>query len=241
MKLITWNVNGLRAAAGKGFYEFIVAEEPDVICLQETKLGRNVLGPEIAGYHSFYNNAERNGYSGTAIFSKDSMLSVACGKDIEGRVIAAEFSRFYAVTAYAPNAGRGMDRKLEWNRSFLEFVRALDSKKPVMISGDLNAALTPLDVWTEELDGTPGYTEEEREGMRCLISAGFTDVYRYLNSRGHDYSWWSYQGRAKELDHGMRIDYWLLSDRIRNRVNSIRIDRSQKASDHAPLILDIAY
>ena len=134
-----------------------------------------------------------------------------------------------------------MDRKRVWNEYFLNRVKAIDERKPLMISGDLNAALTSLDVWSDALDGTAGYTKEEREDMKRLLSSGFTDVYRYLYRDGRDYSWWSYMNNAKENDHGMRIDYWLTSDRIRNRINSIAIDRSENASDHAPVLLDIAY
>lgn len=241
MKLITWNVNGIRAAIKKGFYEYIERRNPDIICLQETKLSRNVMPPEITGYHSFYNDAERNGYSGTAIFSKTEPIAVEYGDDAEGRLIIAEFVKFYIVTAYAPNSGRGMDRKRVWNEYFLNRIKALDERKPLMISGDLNAALTPLDVWSDALEGTAGYTKEEREDMKRLLSSGFTDVYRYLYRDGRDYSWWSYMNNAKEKDHGMRIDYWLTSDRIRNRINSITIDKSENASDHAPVLLDIAY
>ena len=241
MKLITWNVNGIRAASSKGFYEYIADKNPDIICLQETKLSLNALRPEISGYSSFYNDAERNGYSGTAIFSKTEPLSVEYGEDIEGRVIAAEFSRFIVVTAYAPNAGRGMDRKTQWDSYFLDFLRELDARKPLMISGDLNVARSSLDVYSDSLEGTSGFTAEERSDMERLLSCGFTDVYRYLYRNGQDYSWWSYMGGAKKKDMGMRIDYWLLSDRIKNRVNSIYIDKSPDVSDHAPVILDIAY
>ncbi len=240
MKFLTWNVNGLRAIMNKGFSEYIAIEKPDVIALQEVKMSADITPIELDGYVSFYNHAERKGYSGVALFSSTKPIAVIRDELGEGRVIALEFDRFYVLSVYAPNAGRGIERKTAFDSYLLDFFGTLDSKKPVIAGGDFNAARCDIDVYSPELDGKPGYTKEERADIERLFSASFTDVFRYLFPYDIQYTWWSYQARAREKNEGMRIDYIITSDRIRNRINNMIID-DVKGSDHAPLILDIAY
>ncbi len=240
MRFLTWNVNGLRAIINKGFREYIAAKKPDIVAIQEVKMSADIAAIELDGYYSFYNHAERKGYSGVALFTKERPNDVIRDELGEGRVIALEFDKYYALSVYAPNAGRGIERKTSFDSYLLELFKSLDSKKPIIAGGDFNAARCDIDVYSPELDGEPGYTKEEREDIERLFSSSFIDVFRYLFPYDIQYTWWSYKTRAREKNEGMRIDYIITSDRIKNRINNMMVDDAA-GSDHAPLLLDIAY
>lgn len=239
MRFLSWNVNGLRAIMNKGFREYIEAQNPDFIAIQEVKMSSDILPLELDGYYSFYNHAERKGYSGVALFSKVNPIDVLRDNKGEGRVIALELEKYYLLSVYAPNAGRGILRKTEFDSYLLDFFKALDSNKPIIAGGDFNAARCNMDVYSPDLDGLPGYTKEEREDIARLFSS-FTDVFRYLFPYDIQYTWWSYKSGARDRNEGMRIDYMITSERIKNRINNMIIDEVS-GSDHAPLILDIAF
>ena len=243
MKLISWNVNGLRAVLGKGFMDFFNSQDADVFCLQEIKLSEGQLDLDLPGYRCFWNYAQKKGYSGTAVFSKKEPLDVIRGKDDEGRICALEFDDFFVVDVYTPNSQDGLARlpfRLEWDAWFRSFVCDLDSRKPVLICGDLNVAHKEIDIKNPKANiRNAGFTIEERDSFTKLLECGFTDTFRMFYPDLKDaYSWWSYRFKARERNAGWRIDYWLVSDRARGRVKAAGIHADVTGSDHAPVYVD---
>lgn len=247
MKLVSWNVNGLRACMGKGFPEFLRAADPDILCLQETKMQREQADFTLEGYEKYWNSAEKKGYSGTAVFTKERPLSVSYGiglpeHDSEGRVITAEYPEFYLVNVYTPNSQQELARlsyRMEWEDAFRGYLKALDAKKPVVVCGDMNVAHEEIDLKNPKTNRkNAGFTDEERQKMTELLASGFTDTFRmlYPDLEGV-YSWWSYRFRAREKNAGWRIDYFLVSDRLKDRVADSRIDTGVFGSDHCPVEL----
>lgn len=249
MKLISWNVNGLRACLGKGFMDYFTAESADFFCLQETKMQPGQAQVPAEGYHEFFNSAEKKGYSGTAIFAKQEPLSVSYGMgselhDHEGRLITLEYDRFYLVTVYTPNSQRELTRlmyRLCWEEDFRLYLKRLDEKKPVIVCGDMNVAHKEIDLKNPKTNtGNAGFTPQEREAMTRLLDSGFVDTFRLLHPDATGaYSWWSYMFNARANNAGWRIDYFLVSERIRDRVREARIDAHVMGSDHCPVVLDI--
>lgn len=247
MKLISWNVNGLRAVVGKGFAEIFASLDADFFCLQETKMQAGQLDLEFEGYQSYWNFAEKKGYSGTAIYTKHTPLSVAYGigvdeHDHEGRVIALEMPDFYLVTCYTPNSQDGLrrlDYRMTWEDDFRAYLLALDAKKPVIVCGDLNVAHREIDLKNPKTNRkNAGFTDEEREKMTTLLDAGFTDSFRHFFPDLTDaYSWWSYRFRAREKNAGWRIDYFLVSNRLADKMQSASIHNEIYGSDHCPVEL----
>lgn len=248
MKLISWNVNGLRACVGKGFFEFVAAEQPDMLCLQETKL-QPEQAPPVEGYWDYWNSADKKGYSGTALFSRTEPLAVTYGlgideHDHEGRVITAEYPDFYLVTVYVPNSQDGLKRldyRMVWEDAFRAYVQTLDRKKPVIICGDMNVAHQEIDLKNPKTNRkNAGFTDEERAKMTELLDAGFVDTFRhfYPDTQGV-YSWWSYRFQARQKNAGWRIDYFLVSKRLIDRVKDARILTDVWGSDHCPVVIEI--
>ena len=247
MKLISWNVNGLRAVVGKGFAEIFASLDADFFCLQETKMQAGQLDLEFEGYQSYWNFAEKKGYSGTAIYTKHTPLSVAYGigvdeHDHEGRVITLEMPDFYLVTCYTPNSQDGLrrlDYRMTWEDDFRAYLLALDAKKPVIVCGDLNVAHREIDLKNPKTNRkNAGFTDEEREKMTTLLEAGFTDSFRHFFPDLTDaYSWWSYRFRAREKNAGWRIDYFLVSNRLADKMQSASIHNEIYGSDHCPVEL----
>ena len=248
-KLISWNVNGIRACAGKGFLDFFQREAPDVLCLQETKLQPHQIELELPGYHQYWNSAEKKGYSGTALFTKMEPLAVTYGigipeHDTEGRVITAEYEDFYLVCCYTPNAQRGLTRldyRMVWEDAFRAYLKELDGKKPVILCGDLNVAHQEIDLKNFKTNrGNAGFTDEERGKMTELLDAGFVDSFRslYPDVTGA-YSWWSYMYHARENNAGWRIDYFICSQRLKDRIADSKILADVMGSDHCPVELDL--
>ncbi len=247
MKFISWNVNGFRAVLGKGFADIFSELDADIFCIQETKMqpGQADFSPE--GYYSYWNSAEKKGYSGTAIFTKYEPLSVTYGIDgkhmDEGRVITLEYPKFYFVGAYVPNAQDGLKRiayRMEYEDDLRAYLSKLDKIKPVVYCGDLNVAHNEIDLKNPKTNvGNPGFSDEERGKFGELLSAGFTDTFRYLYPDTVKYSWWSYRMRARERDVGWRIDYFVVSDSIKGRVASADILTGIYGSDHCPVSLEI--
>lgn len=248
MKLISWNVNGLRACVGKGFFEFIEAQQPDVLCLQETKL-QPEQAPQIVGYHTYWNSADKKGYSGVALLSKQQPLRVSNGlgideHDHEGRVITAEYPGFYLVTVYTPNSQdelKRLDYRMQWEDAFRAYVCRLDESKPVVICGDMNVAHEEIDLKNPKTNRrNAGFSDEERQKMTELLAAGFTDTFRafYPDLTGA-YSWWSYRFKAREKNAGWRIDYFLVSNRFADRVRQAGILSDVFGSDHCPVLIEI--
>ena len=245
LKLISWNVNGLRACVGKGFLEFFRQEAADVFCIQETKMQPEQLELDLPGYQKFFNSAERKGYSGTAVFAKIPPLSVQNGigipeHDTEGRVITLEYSGFYLVTVYTPNSQHELTRlsyRMEWESVFLDYLKCLDAVKPVIVCGDMNVAHREIDLKNpKENEKNAGFTIEERTCMTRLLDAGFTDTFRLLYpTLGDAYTWWSYRMRARSRNVGWRIDYFLVSDRIADCVTDSVIYKDIMGSDHCPV------
>lgn len=250
-KLISWNVNGLRACMDKGFMNFFDEEDADIFCLQEIKLSEGQFEWSKEGYHAFWNYAEKKGYSGTAIFCKEEPLSVSRGigidiHDHEGRVITLEFEKFYMVTVYTPNSQRELTRleyRMEWEDAFREYLLALKTKKPVVVTGDMNVAHKEIDLKNPKSNRrNAGFTDEERGKMTELLEAGFIDTFRYFYPDVTDrYSWWSYMFKAREKNAGWRIDYFLASEELKDALVSADIHHSVMGSDHCPveLVLDI--
>ncbi len=244
-KLISWNVNGLRACMGKGFSEAFRDLDADVFCLQETKLQEGQIELDLPGYEQFWNYAEKKGYSGTAIFCKKEPLSVTYGMGIEehdqeGRVITLEFEDHYLVTVYTPNSKQELlrlDYRMVWEDAFRAFLQELDKKKPVIVCGDMNVAKEEIDLKNPSSNHhNAGFTDEERDKMRTLLSAGFTDSFRYFYPDQKEiYSWWSYRFHAREKNAGWRIDYFLVSDRLTDRLKSAKIHTDIMGSDHCPV------
>lgn len=249
MKLISWNVNGLRACVGKGFFEFLEREQPDMMCLQETKL-QPEQAPEVEGYYDYWNSADKKGYSGTAIFSKTEPLAVTYGigidvHDHEGRVITAEYPEFYLVTVYVPNSQDGLKRldyRMTWEDDFRAYLQALDQKKPVIVCGDMNVAHKEIDLKNPKTNRkNAGFTDEERAKMTELLDAGFVDTFRHFYPEVEGvYSWWSYRFKAREKNAGWRIDYFLVSERFIDRVKDARILIDVFGSDHCPVVIELA-
>ena len=249
MKFISWNVNGLRAVVGKGFDEIFKALDADFFCLQETKMQAGQLDLEFDGYRSYWNYADKKGYSGTAIYSRHEPLSVTYGigideHDHEGRVITLEMPGFYLVTCYTPNSQDGLrrlDYRMTWEDAFRAYLLELDKKKPVIVCGDLNVAHQEIDLKNPKTNRkNAGFTDEEREKMTVLLGSGFTDTWRFFNPDVADvYSWWSYRFKAREKNAGWRIDYFLVSNRLQERLTDAKIHTGIYGSDHCPVELDI--
>ena len=247
MRFISWNVNGLRACIQKGFLDYFQTENADFFCLQETKLQEGQLQLELAGYEQYWNYAQKKGYSGTAIFTKYTPLSVNYGLNIpeldtEGRLITLEYSNFYLVTCYTPNAQRELarlDHRLAWETAFKDYLCRLDQIKPVIVCGDLNVAHQEIDLKNPKSNrGSAGFSDEERSCFTQLLSSGFTDTFRYLypDVQGA-YSWWSYMFKARQNNAGWRIDYFLVSDRMKSQILQASIHSDILGSDHCPVSL----
>lgn len=247
MKIISWNVNGLRAVMKKGFYDFFKAEDADIFCVQETKMQPEQADFEFSGYEILWNSAEKKGYSGTAVITKIKPLQTVnnFGEHLnEGRAITAEFENFYLVNIYVPNsqeALRRIDYRVKWEDDFRQHVRGLDVKKPVIICGDMNVARNPIDLKNPERnEGTTGYSAPEREKLEQLLASGFTDAFRHVYpNREGAYTWWSYKFRARDTNAGWRIDYFLVSDRIVGKIKECEIYSDVFGSDHCPIGLEI--
>lgn len=249
MKFISWNVNGLRACTGKGFEEAFNTLDADFFCLQETKMQEGQLDLQFDGYESYWNYAEKKGYSGTAIYTRRHPLSVSYGigieeHDREGRVITLEMDNFYLVTCYTPNSQDGLKRldyRMKWEDDFLAYLMRLDSVKPVIVCGDLNVAHEEIDLKNPKTNRkNAGFTDEEREKMTTLLSKGFIDTFRFLYPEQETYSWWSYRFRAREKNAGWRIDYFLISSRLKEVLKDARIHTEIMGSDHCPVELLLA-
>lgn len=249
MKLVSWNVNGLRACCEKGFRESFAALNADAVCLQETKLQAGQIDLQFDGYESFWNYADKKGYSGTAIFTRIKPLSVTYGlgidlHDHEGRVITAEYDDFYLVTAYVPNSQdelRRLDYRMQWDRDLLAYLKGLEQRKPVVLCGDLNVAHREIDLKNPKSNRrNAGFTDEERAGFQNMMDAGFVDTFRhfYPDQEGI-YSWWSYRFRAREKNAGWRIDYFVASEALRPRLVSACIHTEIYGSDHCPVEVEI--
>lgn len=249
MKLISWNVNGLRAVLGKGFLDYVAQESPDILCLQETKLQPEQAVFDLPGYRRFFNSADKKGYSGTAILTRTEPLSVTYdfGGDEhrhEGRIITAEFPQFYLVCCYTPNSQDGLKRldyRMRWEDDLRDYLRELDQTKPVVYCGDLNVAHREIDLKNPKTNRqNPGFSDEEREKMTRLLEAGFVDTFRYINGDVTDrYSWWSYRFHAREKNVGWRIDYFIVSQRLADKVKSADIRSEIYGSDHCPVLLEL--
>ncbi len=249
MKFISWNVNGLRAVAGKGFADIFKELDADFFCLQETKMQQGQLDLEFDGYRSYWNYAEKKGYSGTAIYSRHEPVGVTHGigieeHDHEGRVITLEMPGFYLVTCYTPNSQDGLKRldyRMTWEDAFRGYLMELDKKKPVIVCGDLNVAHQEIDLKNPKTNRkNAGFTDEERDKMTVLLAAGFTDTWRFFNPDVADvYSWWSYRFKAREKNAGWRIDYFLVSNRLQQQLTDAKIHTAIYGSDHCPVEVDI--
>lgn len=248
MKFISWNVNGLRACVGKDFEQQFKALDADFFCLQETKMQAGQLDLQFEGYESYWNYADKKGYSGTAIYTKHKPLSVSYGigideHDREGRVITMEMSDFYLITVYTPNSQdelKRLDYRMQWEDDFKAYMMELDKKKPVIVCGDLNVAHQEIDIKNPKTNRrNAGFTDEEREKMTVLLDNGFTDTFRFLYPEQVTYSWWSYRFKARERNTGWRIDYFLVSDRLRERLADAKIHTDIFGSDHCPVELDL--
>ena len=247
MKLISWNVNGLRACLGKGFLDYFTASDADFFCLQETKLQSGQVALDLPGYRQFWNYAEKKGYSGTAIFAKEDPILVSYGLgvpelDTEGRLITLEYADYYIVTCYTPNAQEGLkriDHRMRWDDAFRNYLTELDRIKPVLVCGDMNVAHQEIDLKNPGPNrGNAGFSDQERGKFTELLNAGFTDSFRHLypDATGR-YSWWSYRFNARKNNAGWRIDYWLVSDRIQDKIQEAAIDSETFGSDHCPVTL----
>ena len=250
MKILCWNVNGIRAAINKGFYDVISEYNPDIICLQETKANKEQVDLQLPSYpHLYWNSAEKKGYSGTAIFSKYEPISHSNGlgiekHDTEGRVITAEFDKYYLVTVYTPNSKRELlrldYRQNEWDKDFLLYLKNLEQKKPVIFCGDLNVAHKEIDLKNPKTNKrNPGFTDEERGGFDNYIDAGFIDTFREFTKEGGHYTWWSYMFQARKKDIGWRIDYFCISSKLKPMLKDSYILKDVLGSDHAPIMMEI--
>ncbi|MBE5895464.1 MAG: exodeoxyribonuclease III [Lachnospiraceae bacterium] len=251
MKLISWNVNGIRACMGKNFMEFFEEADADIFCLQETKLQEGQIEMELPGYHQYWNYAEKKGYSGTAIFTKREPLNVTYGigveeHDHEGRVITLEFESFYFITVYVPNSQDGLKRldyRMQWEDDFLAYIRKLEETKPVVYCGDLNVAHKEIDLKNPKTNRkNAGFTDEERGKFSAVLDAGFIDTFRYFYPEQTDiYSWWSYRFSARSKNAGWRIDYFVASGSLKEKLIDAKIHTEVLGSDHCPveLLLDM--
>ena len=248
MRLISWNVNGLRACEGKGFSEVFKSLDADFFCLQETKMQAGQLDLQFEGYESYWNYADKKGYSGTAIFTRLKPLKVTYGigideHDHEGRVITLEMDTFFLVTVYVPNSQdelKRLDYRMRWEDDFLSYIKRLDAIKPVIVCGDLNVAHKEIDLKNPKTNRrNPGFTDEEREKFSQWLDSGFTDTFRFLYPEQVTYSWWSYRFRAREKNTGWRIDYFVVSSRINDQIADAKIHTEIMGSDHCPVELEL--
>lgn len=249
MKLISWNVNGLRACMDKGFMDFFKEMDADVFCLQETKLQAGQIEMDLPGYYQYWNYAEKKGYSGTAMFTKTEPLNVTYGigveeHDHEGRVITAEFEEYYVVTVYTPNSQRELarlDYRMTWEEAFLNHIKSLDAKKPVIFCGDLNVAHKEIDLKNPKTNHkNAGFTDEERACFSKVLENGFVDTFRYFYPEMKDiYSWWSYMFQARAKNAGWRIDYFVTSERLNEKLEDAKIHTTVMGSDHCPVELTL--
>ena len=246
MKIVSWNVNGLRAATTKGFYDFFNEVDADLFGIQETKMQENQVDDNMKklGNYQYWNSAEKKGYSGTAVFLKNKPLNVTYGSDNEGRVITCEYEDFFFVNCYVPNSKRELERldyRMEWEDQMRDYLISLDKVKPVIYCGDLNVAHKEIDLKNPNTNHrSAGFTDEERDKMTNLLDAGFVDTFRYINPDLTDaYSWWSYMFRSREKNVGWRIDYVIVSDRIKDKIKDVKIYSEILGSDHCPVGLDI--
>ena len=249
VKLVSWNVNGLRAVAGKGFAQIFDELDADCVCLQETKLQKGQIDLEFLGYTSYWNYADKPGYSGTVVYTRKPVLSVSYGlgideHDHEGRVVTVEFEDFYLVNVYVPNSQDGLrrlDYRMNWEDAFRGFVKSLESKKPVVVCGDMNVAHEEIDIKNPKTNRrNAGFTDEEREKFSKLLESGFVDTFRHLNPElAGVYSWWSYRFHAREKNAGWRIDYFLISEALLGKLQDAKIHGSIMGSDHCPVELDL--
>ncbi len=245
MKFISWNVNGLRACMGKGFLDFFKEADADIFCLQETKLQEGQIELDLPGYHQYWNYAEKKGYSGTAVFTKEEPLSVSNGigieeHDHEGRVITLEYSDYYFITVYTPNSQNELARlpyRMKWEDDFFTYLKKLEEKKPVIFCGDLNVAHKEIDLKNPKTNRkNAGFTDEERNKFSLLLEAGFIDTFRYFYPDLESaYSWWSYRFKAREKNAGWRIDYFLVSNKLNNSLKDAVIYKNIFGSDHCPV------
>lgn len=250
MKLVSWNVNGLRAIWNKGFEDIFYQIDADIFCIQETKMQEGQLDVDFEGYEQYFNSAVKKGYSGTAVFTKKKPIQVTYGigieeHDQEGRVITAEFETFYLVNVYTPNSQRELIRlayRQKWEDAFRAYVKHLDEEKPVIICGDLNVAHEEIDLKNPKTNHkNAGFTDEERGKMTTLLESGFVDTFRYLHpTQKEAYTWWSYMMKAREKNVGWRIDYFIVSDRIKEQIQEAKILSDVYGSDHCPIELDLA-
>lgn len=251
MKFISWNVNGLRACVQKGFLDFFNSIDADFFCIQESKLQAGQIDLDLPSYHQYWNYAEKKGYSGTAIFAKNKALSVSYGigieeHDKEGRVITLEYDNFYLVTCYTPNSQNELKRlpyRMQWEDDFREYLKTLDAKKPVVLCGDLNVAHNEIDLKNPKTNRkNAGFSDEERAKMTELLGSGFTDTFRYFYPDAEGiYSWWSYRFKAREKNAGWRIDYFITSKRINDKLKKAAIHTDVPGSDHCPVEVDIEF
>lgn len=251
MKFISWNVNGLRACVQKGFLDFFNSIDADFFCIQESKLQAGQIDLDLPGYHQYWNYAEKKGYSGTAIFARNVPLSVSYGigieeHDREGRVITLEYDNFYLVTCYTPNSQNELKRlpyRMQWEDDFREYLKTLDAKKPVVLCGDLNVAHNEIDLKNPKTNRkNAGFSDEERAKMTELLGSGFTDTFRYFYPDAEGiYSWWSYRFKAREKNAGWRIDYFITSKRINDKLKKAAIHTVVLGSDHCPVEVDIEF
>ena len=248
MKFISWNVNGLRACVTKGFEDIFKNLDADFFCLQETKMQHGQLDLQFEGYTSYWNYAEKKGYSGTAIYSKHKPINVSYGigveqHDHEGRVVTLEFDSFFLVTVYTPNTQdelKRLDYRMEWETDFQAYLKTLDAKKPVIVCGDMNVAHQEIDLKNPKTNRrNAGFTDEEREKMTQLLNSGFVDTFRFLYPETITYSWWSYRFKAREKNTGWRIDYFLTSERLKDKITEAKIHTDIFGSDHCPVELDL--
>ena len=250
MRFVSWNVNGLRAVMKKGFEDIFWGLDADFFCLQETKLQEGQIDLDLPGYESYWSYAEKKGYSGTAIFTRKTPISAVSGigipeHDTEGRTVTLEYEEFYLVCVYTPNAQDGLKRieyRMAWEDAFRDYLCSLDAKKPVLVCGDMNVAFKEIDLKNPSTNrGNPGFSDEEREKFGALLDSGFTDTFRYLYPEQKDaYTWWSYRAAARERNVGWRIDYFLCSDRIAEKIDRAYICSEIFGSDHCPVGLDIS-
>ena len=248
MKFISWNVNGLRACVTKGFEDIFKNLDADFFCLQDTKMHHGQLDLQFEGYTSYWNYAEKKGYSGTAIYSKHKPINVSYGigveqHDHEGRVVTLEFDSFFLVTVYTPNTQdelKRLDYRMQWETDFQAYLKTLDAKKPVIVCGDMNVAHQEIDLKNPKTNRrNAGFTDEEREKMTQLLNSGFVDTFRFLYPETITYSWWSYRFKAREKNTGWRIDYFLTSERLKDKITEAKIHTDIFGSDHCPVELDL--
>ena len=251
MKIISWNVNGIRAVMTKGFPDFVKKYNPDILCLQETKAHPDQVDELLHDYeHHFWNSADKKGYSGTAIFSKIKPLNVSYGGsidvgDTEGRIVTAEFDDFFLVNVYTPNSKRGLarlDYRQEWDKLFYAYLKELEKSKPVITCGDLNVAHTEIDLARPKNNTkNAGFTQEERSGFQRYLDGGFLDTFRMFNQDPENYTWWSYMFNARAKNLGWRIDYFLASEKLKNNIISAEILNEVMGSDHCPVTLNLKF